>query len=197
MRRLHLVAPEVPIGFPSGGDIGLLESRLTQHVLPVLDVHRLLLHRKRVIRFLLGLVVVKVGRLDRVFQELVLDRVDDVGDVLQLAIERPFAGHLEIVDVGVGNIGRRAGIEGGHGLGDHVLHGILRQVDLYTGLVLEFLDRREQRVVLGLVESPDPPHRQLFLRQHVAGKGQGHHGQQCAPHQSWKHLHRNSLLLNS
>jgi hypothetical protein len=40
-----------------------------------------------------------------------------MSEVFQLAVERPLAGHLKIVDVGVGNIGRRAGIKGGDGLG--------------------------------------------------------------------------------
>src|SRR5439155_17237550 len=45
--------------------------------------------------------------------------------------------------------------------------------DLDLGLVLEFFDRREQRVVLGLVEALGPPDGQRFLRQRLACKGNG------------------------
>jgi len=131
-------------------------------------VHGLLLQREGVVGLLLGLVVVEERGLDRVRREDRLDRLNHVGDVLEPAVERPFAGDLEIVDVGIGDIGRRAGIERRHGLRDHVLHGVLREVDLDAGLLLELLHRFEQRIVLGLVEALHPPDRELLLRQDLA-----------------------------
>jgi len=68
--------------------------------------------------------------------------------------------------------GHGAGVERGDGLRDHVLNRVLRQLDLDAGALLELLDRIEQRVVLGLLEALDPPHRELFLRQCVAGESE-------------------------
>src|SRR2546430_4289222 len=101
----------MPALLPRVGNVTLLEPRLAQYVDPVLDVHRLLLDRKSVVRALLALVVVEKGRLDGIRRKTGFERRDDIRDVLELAIEGPFAGHLEIVDVRVGNIGRRSGIE--------------------------------------------------------------------------------------
>ena len=57
VRGLHLVAPEAPVVMPLVRDVGLLEASSVQHVGPVLDVHRLLLDRERVVRAALRLVV--------------------------------------------------------------------------------------------------------------------------------------------
>jgi hypothetical protein len=46
--------------------------------------------------------------------------------------------------------------------------------------LLELLDRFEQRVVLGFVETLHPPYRQLFLRQRVAGESAQACGYDCA-----------------
>ena len=173
VRRLDLIAPERPVLVPGLGNVRFLEARLAQHVDPVLDVHGLLLERERVVRALLGLVVVQIGRLDGVRQEVCLHRREDVGQVLELAIERPLAGNLEVVHVGVRDVGRRAGVERRDGLGDHVLGGVLRELDLDFGLVLELLDRRKEGVVLGLVEALDPPHGEGLLRQRLAPKCNG------------------------
>ena len=48
-RALDLVAPEVPIAVPGLRDVGFLEARLLQHVLPVGDVHHLLLDREGIV----------------------------------------------------------------------------------------------------------------------------------------------------
>src|SRR5439155_1386821 len=82
-----------------------------QLVDPILYVHRLLLQRKGVVRAFLGLVVVQIRRLDSIRQEPILHRRDDVGQVLELAVEGPLAGYLEVIDIGEGNVRRRTGIE--------------------------------------------------------------------------------------
>ncbi len=158
---LRLVAPECPVFLPRVGNLGV--ARFGQHVLPVLDVHRLLLDRKAVIRALLRLVVVQVSGLDRVRQKVVLDRRDDVAQVLELAFVRPFAEHLEVVHVDVGHVRRIAGIERGNGLRNAVLHRVLGQVDLDAGLRLELLDGVVQRRVFRWIEPLDPPDDDLFL----------------------------------
>src|SRR6218665_1116293 len=63
---LHLLAPERPVVLPRGGDVGRLEPGLVEHVVPVLDMHRLLLERERVVRLLFRLVAVEVSGLYRV-----------------------------------------------------------------------------------------------------------------------------------
>ncbi len=120
-------------------------------------MHALLLQREAVIGLLLGLAVVEKRGLQRVGRERRFHRGEDVGEILQLALERPFAGGLHVVAVGIGDVGHGAGIQRGHGFGDHVLDGVLRQLDLDAGLGLEFLDRFQQRVVFGLVEALAPP----------------------------------------
>jgi len=136
-------------------------------------MHGLLLQREGVVGLLLGLVVVEKRGLDRVGGEDRLDRLDHVGDVLEPAVERPFARDLEVVDIGIGDVGRRAGIERRDRLRDHVLHGVLRKVDLDAGLLLELLHRFEQRVILRLVEPLDPPDGELLLGQDLpAGEQQ-------------------------
>ena len=143
-----------------------LEAGLLQHVAPDLDVHALLLQREAVIGLLLGDVVVEQGGFQRVRRERVLHRQHDVGEVLELAFERPLALRLHVIGVGIGDIGHGAGIHRRHGLRDHVLDGVLRQLDLDAGLGLELLDGVEQRVVFGLVEALAPPDRdRLLLRQ--------------------------------
>ncbi len=160
---LDLVAPEGPVLLPRAGNVAFLEAGLGQHVLPILDVQRLLLDREGVVGLLLGLVAVEEGRLDRVGREAALHRPDDVGDVVELAVERPLAGGLHVVGVGIGNVGNRAGIERRHRLRIHVLHGVLRELDLHAGLGLELLDRCEQRLVFGFIKAFHPPHGELFL----------------------------------
>ena len=167
-RRLHLVAPERPVILPFGRDVACLEAGLLQHVAPDLDVHALLLQREAVIGLLLGLVVIEIGGLQRVRRERRFHRHQDVGEILELALERPFARRLHVVGVGIGDIRHGAGIQRRHRLRDHVLDGVLRQLDLDAGLVLELLDRGEQRVVLGLVEALAPPDRDLVLRRSPA-----------------------------
>jgi hypothetical protein len=71
---------------------------------------------------------------------------------------------------GIGDIRRRAGIQRGHRFRDHVLHGILRQLDLDAGFGLEFFDGFVQRVVFGFVEALDPPHRDFLLRHRRRGR---------------------------
>ena len=114
--RLHLVAPERPIFLPRIGNVVLLEAGLRQHVLPVLDVQGLLLEREGVVGPLAGLAVGEVGRLHGAGREAILHRPDDVGEVLELAVERPFARRLHIVGVGIGDVGRRTGVERCHRL---------------------------------------------------------------------------------
>ncbi|OIQ67345.1 hypothetical protein GALL_510770 [mine drainage metagenome] len=126
-------------------------------------MHALLLHREAVIGPLLGDVVIEVCGLQRVRRERRFHRHQNVREVLKLAFERPFAGRLHVVGVGKGDIGHGAGIQRRHRLGDHVLNGVLRQLDLDIGFRLEFLDRGDQRVVLGPVEALAPPDRYLFL----------------------------------
>jgi hypothetical protein len=93
------------------------------------------------------------------------DRVDHAADVFQLAVEGPLGGDLEVIDVGIGDVGRAAGVERRHGLRDHVLDRVLRELDLHALVLrLVLLDRGEQRVVLGLVEALDPPDGELLLR---------------------------------
>ena len=163
---LHLVAPERPVIFPFGRDVALLEAGLLQHVLPDLDVHALLLQREAVIALLLGDIVIEQRGLDRVRCKRRFHRHENVGKVFELALECPFALRLHVVAVGIGDIGHRAGVERRHRLRDHVLNGVLRQFNLDAGLGLEFLDRLEQRVVLGLVEALAEPDRDLlFLRE--------------------------------
>ena len=163
-RRLHLVAPERPVVLPFGRDVALLETGFLQHVLPDLHMHALLLQRKAVIALLLGHAVLEIGGLERVRRELRFDRHQNVGQILEFAFEGPFASGLHIVGVGIGNIRHGAGIERRHRLRDHVLDRVLRQLDLGAGLLFEFLDDLEQRVVFGLVEALAPPDRNGVLR---------------------------------
>ena len=163
--RLHLVAPERPVALPVGRDVALLEAGLLQEVAPDLHMHRLLLQRKAVIGLLLGDVVVEQCSLDGVRREGLLHRRENIGEVFQLALEGPFAGGLHVVGVGIGDIGRGAGIQRRDRLRDHVLDGILRQLDLDAGLGLELLDRRNQRIVFGTVEALAEPDGDLVLRE--------------------------------
>jgi len=126
-------------------------------------LHALLLQREAVIGLFLGLVVVEQGSLERVRRERRFHRCEDVGEVLELALERPLAGCLYVVGVGIGDIRRRAGIQRRHRLRNHVLDSVLRQFDLDIGFGLELLDRLKQGVVLGLVKALDPPDRNFFL----------------------------------
>ena len=168
--RLHLVAPERPVILPLGRDVALLEAGLLQHVAPDLDVHALLLQREAVIGLLLGDVVIEQRGFQRVRRERRFHRHQDVGEVLELALERPFALRLHVVAVGIGDIGHGAGIQRRHRLRNHVLDGVLRQFDLDAGLGLELLDRLEQRVVLGLVKALAEPDRdRLLLRDRGCG----------------------------
>ena len=156
-RRLHLVAPERPVVFPLGRDVALLEAGLLQHVLPDLDVHALLFQRKAVIGLLLGDVVIEQRGFQRVRRERRFHRRQDVAEVLELALERPFALRLHVIAVGIGDIGHGAGIQRRHRFRDHVLNGVLRQFDLDAGLGLEFLDRLKKCVVLGFVKALAEP----------------------------------------
>ena len=167
---LHLVAPERPVLLPCRRNVGFLVARFRQHVLPVLDVHRLLLQRECVVRLLLRLVVVQQRRLDRIGQERSLERRDDVADVLELALVGPLGGDLEIEHVDIHDVRRVAGVECRDSLRDPVLHRVLRQLDLDAGLGLELFDCFVQRIVFGLVEALDPPHRDLLLRRDLAGQ---------------------------
>ena len=161
---LHLVAPERPVIFPFGRDVRDLEAGLLQQVAPDLDVHALLLQRETVVGFLLGDVVIEQRRLERVRRERRFHRHQDIGEILELALERPLALRLHVVAVGIGDIRHRAGIQRGHRLRNHVLNGVLRQFDLDAGLGLELLDGFKQRVVLGFVKTLSPPDRDfLFL----------------------------------
>src|SRR5262249_56405844 len=89
---LYLVAPERPIFLPSSRNVGFLETRLSQHVDPILDVHSLLLERKRVISLLLGLIVVEERCLGGIPREFRLPRLDDRGKILRPAFESPLSG---------------------------------------------------------------------------------------------------------
>src|SRR5207253_602626 len=84
----------------------------------------------------------------------------------------PLARDLKVVDVSVRHVRRRAGIQCRYGLGNHVLHGVLRKLDPDLGLVLELLDRGEERVVLGLVKAFYPPDGERFLRQRLPRESQ-------------------------
>ena len=135
-------------------------------------MHALLLQREAVIGLLLGDVVIELRRFQRVRREPVLDRRHDVREVLELAFIGPLALRLHVIGVGIGDVGHGAGIERGHRLRNHVLDGVLRQLDLDAGLGFEFLDRVEQRVVFGLVEALAPPDRDgLLLRKRGCGDG--------------------------
>src|SRR6218665_2845279 len=105
---LHLLAPERPVVRPRGGDVGRLDPGLVEHVVPVLDMNRLLLERERVVRLLFRLVAVEVRGLYRVGRKALLDRHQHAADVLELAVVGPLAGDLEVERVGVGHIGRIA-----------------------------------------------------------------------------------------
>ena len=161
--RLDLVAPERPVLLPCRGNVRLLEAGFREHVDPVLDVHRLLLKRKGVVRAFLRLVIIEIRRLDRVGKELRFHRREYIAQILELAVESPFACHLEVVDVREGDIRHGACVERRYRLRNHVLHRILRELDLDLGLVLEFLDGGEERVVFGFVETLNPPDGQRFL----------------------------------
>jgi hypothetical protein len=71
-------------------------------------MHALLLQREAVIGLLLGDVVIEDRRIQRVLHEPILDRLHDVGEVLEPAFVGPLALHLHVVGVGIGNIGHGA-----------------------------------------------------------------------------------------
>ena len=163
---LHLVAPEAPVALPVLRDVAFLEAGFGQHVLPVLDVHGLLLDRVGVVGAALGRVVVEEGGRQRRRLELGAHRIDDARHVFELAVVGPLGGDLEVEHVAVGHVGRVAGVERGHRLRDHLLRRVQRQLDLDLRILgLELLDRGVQRVVLGLVEALAPPDGELFLRE--------------------------------
>ncbi|MET3302300.1 hypothetical protein ABIF53_003315 [Bradyrhizobium japonicum] len=118
---------------------------------------------KPVIGLLLGNVVIEDRRIQRVLHEPILDRLHDIGEVLELALIGPLALRLHVIRVGIGNIGHGAGIERGDRLRNHVLNRVLRQFDLDAGLGFELLDRLDQRVVFGAVEALAPPDRNRLL----------------------------------
>ena len=161
--RLHLVAPERPVARPVGRNVALLEAGLLQHVVPDLDVHALLLQREAVIGLLLGDVVIEDRGVQRVLHEPALDRLHDVGEILELALVGPFALRLHVVAVGIGDIGHSAGVECRDRLRNHVLDRVLRQFDLDAGLGFEPLDRLDQCVVFGPIKALAPPDRNRFL----------------------------------
>ena len=108
--------------------------------------------------------VVEIGGLQRVRRELRFHRHQNVGEVFELALEGPFAAGLHVIGVGIGDVGHGAGIQRRDRLRDHVLDRVLRQLDLGAGLLFEFLDDLEQRVVFGLVKALAPPDRNGVLR---------------------------------
>ena len=122
-----------------------------------------MLEREAVIGLLLGLVVIKIGRLERVRCEGRFHRQQDVGKILELSLKGPFALRLHVIGVRIGNIRHGAGVERCYRLRNHVLDGILRQFDLDAGFRLEFFHHVEQRVVFGLVEALAPPDRDRVL----------------------------------
>jgi len=79
----------------------------------LLDVERLLLDREGVVGLLLGLVAVEERGRERDRLEAVLHRRENVGEILELAVERPLAGGLHIVGVAIGDVGNGAGVERG------------------------------------------------------------------------------------
>jgi hypothetical protein len=59
----------------------------------------------------LCLVIEQIRSLDRIRCELFLDGREHIGEILELALERPFAGDLKVVDIGEAHVGRRSGIK--------------------------------------------------------------------------------------
>jgi hypothetical protein len=95
--RLDLVAPERPVFLPGPGNVVFLEAGRRQHVLPVFDVQHLLLQHETVEGLLAGLAVIEVRGVDRGRQEPVLHRLDDVGNVFELAVEGPLGRDPDVV----------------------------------------------------------------------------------------------------
>ena len=52
----------------------------------------------------------EIGGLQCVGREVALERLEDIGEVLELAFVGPLARDLEIVDVRIGDVGRRASV---------------------------------------------------------------------------------------
>ena len=156
-------------------------------------MHGLALHRERVIRALLGLVVVHEGGFQRVRQEAPLHRRQDVRQVLEAALVGPLARHLEVEHVAVHHVGRRAGVERGHGLRDHFLRRVARQLHLHAGLLLEFFDQLIDRLVLGRVEPLGEVDHQGLLRRRC--KRDSH--RERRQHGGRKHLPHGSPPLRS
>ena len=190
-RALDLVAPEVPIAVPALRDVAFLEAGLFQHVLPVGDVHHLLLDGEGVVGLLVGLAVHQQGRRQRLRLNLVLDRRQHVGDVLELALEGPLPGGAEIIGGAEADIGRRAGLNGADRLGDAVLGGVKGEVDLDARRFLEFVDNSEQRIVLALVEAFGEPDRHRLLGERRSGPAGGDGDQGCAGSQRAHGFHGN------
>src|SRR6218665_3108055 len=105
--------------------------------------------------------------------EALTHRTEQAGEILQPALVSPLGGELEVVDIGICDIGRFTRIERRDGFGNRVLRRVLRQLDLDWGVPgLELLDHCQQRVVLTFVESLDPPDPESFLRRCRRGNRQ-------------------------
>jgi hypothetical protein len=99
--------------------------------------------------------------------------VDDARHVFQLAVVGPLGRDLEVEHVAVGDVGHVARVERGHGLGNHFLRRVERQLDLVLGiLLLELLDGVVQRRVFRRVEALLPPDNQFLLRGGLGGRRQ-------------------------
>src|SRR6218665_2813271 len=108
--------------------------------------------------------------------EALTHRTEQAGEILQPALVSPLGGELEVVDIGICDIGRFTRIERRDGFGNRVLRRALRQLDLDCRAPgLELLDHCQQRVVLTFVESLDPPDPESFLRRCRRGNRQTDH----------------------
>ena len=184
--RLHLVAPEGPVLGPVLRNIAFLEAGLLEQVLPILDMHRLLLEREGVVGARLGDVVPQQRGFERVGREGGRHRAQNAREILKPAFEGPFAGDLEVVNVGIGHVRHGLGIQRRDGLRDHVLDRVLRQLDLDARAGFEFANGFEQRVVFGFVKAFDPPDFEFFLRR--GGHGGSHESSQYGKSDTALHL---------